>query len=116
MTGFATKSSSGAAKLATHTEEPGFITRTFLSEPMRGVHADLRTWMQQAGMTRAVSMRRAICADIMRARQPDAPRLIIGSHLDTVPHAGAFDGILGVVLGVELVEAARIGRRLRFRH
>ena len=34
----------------------------------------------------------------------DGPRLIIGSHLDTVPDAGAFDGILGVVLGIALVE------------
>ena len=31
-------------------------------------------------------------------------RLFIGSHLDTVPHAGAFDGVLGVVLGVALVD------------
>ncbi len=30
---------------------------------------------------------------------------MIGSHLDTVPHAGAFDGILGVVLAIALVEA-----------
>ena len=36
---------------------------------------------------------------------PHAPRLIIGSHLDTVPNAGAYDGILGVVLGIALVEA-----------
>jgi allantoate deiminase len=41
----------------------------------------------------------------------DAPRLIIGSHLDTVRDAGAFDGVLGVVLGVALV-ARLTGRRL----
>jgi allantoate deiminase len=35
--------------------------------------------------------------------------MLIGSHLDTVPRAGAFDGILGVVLGVALVE--RLDRR-----
>ena len=39
--------------------------------------------------------------------------MFIGSHLDTVPHAGAFDGILGVVLGVELVGQLK-GRRLPF--
>jgi len=27
-----------------------------------------------------------------------SPRLLIGSHLDTVPNAGAYDGILGIVL------------------
>ena len=31
---------------------------------------------------------------------------VIASHLDTVPNAGAFDGILGVVLAIALVEAS----------
>ena len=34
-----------------------------------------------------------------------APRLLLGSHLDTVPNAGAYDGVLGVVLAVALLEA-----------
>lgn len=37
--------------LALHTEEPGWITRTFLSEPMRCVHADLGVWMRECGMS-----------------------------------------------------------------
>ena len=45
--------------------------------------------------------------------EADAPRLLIGSHLDTVPDAGAFDGVLGVVLGVALIEALH-GERLSF--
>ncbi len=36
----------------------------------------------------------------------EGPRLSIGSHLDTVPNAGAYDGILGVVLGIELCDLA----------
>ena len=42
-----------------------------------------------------------------------APRLFLGSHLDTVPHAGAFDGILGVVVAIALVELLG-GRRLNY--
>jgi allantoate deiminase len=34
-------------------------------------------------------------------------RLMLGSHIDTVPDAGAFDGVLGVVLALEWVELAR---------
>ena len=34
-----------------------------------------------------------------------APMLVIGSHLDTVIHGGNFDGVLGVVCGLEVVEA-----------
>jgi allantoate deiminase len=39
-----------------------------------------------------------------RADQGVRPTFVIGSHLDTVPDAGAFDGVLGVVLGVALLE------------
>jgi allantoate deiminase len=42
-----------------------------------------------------------------------AHRIILGSHLDTVPDAGAYDGVLGVVLALALV-ASLEGRRLPF--
>src|SRR5258708_28669305 len=47
------------------------------------------------------------------AQNQTAPRLLIGSHLDTVPRAGAFDGVLGVVMGLALVESLG-GKRLPF--
>ena len=98
--------------LAEFTEEPGFTTRTFLSEPMHAVHAQVREWMERAGMSVAVDPAGNIRGSYPSAR-PSAPRLLIGSHLDTVPRAGAFDGVLGVVLGIALVELLG-GRRLPF--
>lgn len=98
--------------LAECTEESGFTTRTFLSHPMREVHARLRKWMEQAGMQVRIDPAGNL-RGVYAASRLDAPILYIGSHLDTVPHAGAFDGILGVVLGVALVEQLR-GRRLKF--
>ncbi len=79
---------------------------------MHAVHADLRAWMEQAGMRVQVDAAGNLrgCYDGATA---DVPTLIVGSHLDTVPHAGAFDGILGVVMGVALVKALA-GRRLGF--
>jgi allantoate deiminase len=90
-------------RLADCSEEPGYITRTFLSPPMHEVYALLRGWMEQAGMRVRVDAVGNL-RGVYPASRPDAPRLYVGSHLDTVPHAGAFDGILGVVLGVSLVE------------
>jgi allantoate deiminase len=87
--------------LAECTEEPGHITRTFLSAPMREVHRLVRQWMEEAGMRVWVD-----AAGNIRGVKGDGPRLMIGSHLDTVPHAGAFDGILGVVVGIALVRYA----------
>ncbi len=45
--------------------------------------------------------------------QAGAPRLLLGSHLDTVPNAGAYDGVLGVMIAVALLESLE-GRRLPF--
>jgi allantoate deiminase len=44
---------------------------------------------------------------LWRPQRAASKRLIIGSHIDTVPDAGAFDGVLGVTLAIELVSVAR---------
>ena len=98
--------------LARHTETEGTITRTFLSEPMRRVHADVGAWMTAAGMQTSIDAAGNIRGVYPAATAP-APRLFIGSHLDTVPNAGAFDGILGVVLAIALVDSLG-GRRFPF--
>ncbi|HTS28154.1 MAG TPA: allantoate amidohydrolase [Bryobacteraceae bacterium] len=85
--------------LAECTEEPGHITRTFLSEPMHEVHRRIRGWMEAAGLRTWVD-----AAGNLRAVIGNGPRLMIGSHLDSVPHGGAFDGVLGVMLGIALVK------------
>ena len=89
--------------LATFTEIPGETTRTFLSPPMHDVHNALREWMQAAGMSVTIDFIGNI-RGVYPGSVPDVPRLVIGSHLDTVPNAGAFDGPLGVVMGLALVE------------
>ncbi len=99
-------------QIAACSEIAGETTRTFLAPAMHAVHALLRKWMVAAGMAveiDAIGNLRGVYA----AASDDAPRLIVGSHLDTVPNAGAFDGILGVVLGVALVEALH-GERVPF--
>jgi len=105
--------------LAESSEEAGFTTRTFLSAPMHTVHAQLREWMELAGMSVATDHAGNLRGSYPSSGPTSGPtagasrRLFIGSHLDTVPRAGAFDGILGVVLGVALVGMLD-GRRLPF--
>jgi allantoate deiminase len=89
-------------ELAEYTEEPGHITRRFLTPPMRGVHQRVGAWMEEAGLETQVD-----AAGNLRGRRGAGPRLMIGSHLDTVPRAGAYDGILGVVLGIALAARCR---------
>jgi len=86
-------------RLAACTETPGVIARTFLSAPMHEVHDLVGAWMAEAGMRVRVD-----AVGNIRGVYGEGPRVMIGSHLDTVPNAGAFDGILGVMMGIALVE------------
>lgn len=38
----------------------------------------------------------------LQAENNDAPSVIVGSHFDSVPHGGAYDGTAGVVVGLEV--------------
>jgi allantoate deiminase len=70
---------------------------------MHRVHALIGGWMRAAGMSSYIDAAGNL-RGVLAAADPRAPRLLIGSHLDTVANSGAFDGILGVVMGVALVE------------
>jgi len=93
-------------QIAAMSEDPNRITRRFLTEPVHQVHAHLRERMESIGMTVHVD-----AAGNLRGlwRQPGASskRLVMGSHIDTIPDAGAFDGVLGVVMALEWVEIAK---------
>ena len=98
--------------LARFSEDDGSISRTFLSPPMRDCHAEITKWLKAVGAEVSLD-----AAGNLRGYYPGlqsaAPRLLLGSHLDTVPIAGAYDGVLGVVLAVALLEALE-GRRFPF--
>jgi allantoate deiminase len=79
---------------------------------MRECHRELARWIEPLGAQVQIDAAGNFRA-VYPAAQPNASRLLIGSHLDTVPNAGAYDGMLGVVLAVTLLEELQ-GRRLPF--
>jgi allantoate deiminase len=99
-------------KLASFSEDAGSTRRTFLSPPMHDCHREITKWLIAAGATVTVDPAGNLRAFYAGA-QSSAPRLLLGSHLDTVPNAGAYDGVLGVVIAVALVESLE-NRRLPF--
>jgi allantoate deiminase len=93
-------------RIAQMSEEPGRITRRFLTPPVHDVHALLRSRMESLGMT----VRTDAAGNLRGLWQPPRAhrkRLVLGSHIDTVPNAGALDGVLGVVLALEWLELAQ---------
>jgi allantoate deiminase len=79
---------------------------------MRECHKEIARWMEPLGVHVRIDGAGNF-RGIYPGLQPNAPRFLIGSHLDTVPNAGAYDGVLGVVLAIALLEELR-GRKLRF--
>ncbi len=102
----AARAISECRRIAGMSEEPGRTTRRFLTPPVRDVHALLRSRMIALGMAVQVDA----AGNLRGLWQPagvHGKRLILGSHIDTVPDAGAFDGVLGVTLALELAELAQ---------
>jgi N-carbamoyl-L-amino-acid hydrolase len=63
----------------------------------RAVAAGLETRVDTAGNHSA----------LLRSASAEAPTLLLGSHLDTVPNGGRFDGALGVVAALEVLRTAQ---------
>ena len=92
--------------IAAITEEPGRITRRFLTAPTHEVHAHLRARMEALGMSVGVDAA-ANLRGLWSGTSDGRKRFVLGSHIDTVPDAGAFDGVLGVTLALEWVGVAQ---------
>lgn len=63
----------------------------------------VRGWMQALGL--AVTVDRIGNVWGMRPGLSDLPPVVMGSHIDTVATGGLYDGVLGVLAGLEIVEA-----------
>ena len=78
------------------------VTRLCASKEHEEANGKLHDWMTMSGM----EVRMDNAANLIGrypSTNPDAKTLIFGSHQDTVPNGGKYDGILGVILPIALV-------------
>jgi allantoate deiminase len=100
--------------LALHTDEPGRLTRLYLSPAHKSGADALSQWMRAAGMQVRIDPLATVIGRY-EGSAPDAPAILIGSHIDTVRDAGKYDGAFGVLAGLIVVEElARNSERLPF--
>lgn len=98
--------------LAEISETPGQLTRVYLSLEHLRANRLVGEWMREAGMNVWQDSVGNICGRY-EGLTPDAPALLLGSHLDTVRNAGRYDGMLGVLTAIEVVRTFhQQGRRL----
>ena len=100
--------------LALDTDEPGKLSRLYLSPAHRKAVDRVMGWFREAGLAPSLDAVGNISARFEGAT-PGLPALILASHIDTVRDAGKFDGNLGVLAGLAVVEEIRrLGEKLPF--
>lgn len=80
----------------------GLLFRPWLGKGYEASIGIISEWMADAGM----SVRRDAATNLIGRYEgltSDAPVLLIGSHIDSVRDGGNYDGMLGVLLGIEVV-------------
>lgn len=93
-----------ADALAAISETPDALTRVYLSPQHLQANQQVGEWMRQAGMTVWQDSVGNICGRYEGA-QEGAQAVLLGSHLDTVRNAGRYDGMLGVLTAIEVVDS-----------
>ncbi|RSK44852.1 allantoate amidohydrolase [Hymenobacter perfusus] len=89
--------------LAAISEDPEGITRRFGTSAFGRGQQLVQGWMAAAGLHTRLDAIGNVRARLM-SRRPGARTFVLASHIDTVVNAGKFDGPLGVLLGLDLLE------------
>lgn len=92
--------------LAAVSESGDYIERTYLSDSHKRANAIVEGWIAEA---KAEHWQDAVgnVWGRLPSQDADSKTLILGSHLDTIVDAGKYDGILGVLMAVELLHLLR---------
>ncbi len=93
-----------ADTLGAISEEPARLTRRLATSALARAGDLVAGWMTEAGLT---VRRDAIGNVVGRVGNADVAPLVLGSHLDTVPDAGRYDGALGILLALAVVQRLR---------
>jgi allantoate deiminase/N-carbamoyl-L-amino-acid hydrolase len=99
------------SRLKSHFEAMSLIGKIGETGTCRPAHSALEKeafelasrWMHDAGMTTRIDNFGNLIGRL-EGKSPDLPVLMTGSHLDSQPYGGRFDGVAGVLCAIEAVK------------
>ncbi|MCM3453691.1 M20 family metallo-hydrolase [Heyndrickxia oleronia] len=82
------------------------VCRLTLSNEDRQAVETVKKWMEEAGLTTKIDHFGNLIGRY-EGENPDAPILMLGSHIDSQPYGGRFDGVIGVLGALEVVQTMK---------
>ena len=104
-----------AKRLATWSDPPWSerdeLTVTYLTDAHRACQSQLLAWMHECGFDEVRLDAVGNVVGVYHGSDPTSPRLLTGSHYDTVRNGGRFDGRLGIFVPMIAVRELHLERR-----
>ncbi|MGE8205742.1 M20 family metallo-hydrolase [Heyndrickxia sp. NPDC080065] len=82
------------------------VCRLTLSDEDRQAVETVKQWMEEAGLTARIDHFGNLIGRL-EGEDPEAPILMLGSHIDSQPYGGRFDGVIGVLGALEVAQSMK---------
>ena len=92
--------------LAALSSQPERLERVYLSPEHAAANELVAQWMREAALSTWQDPAGNQCGR-REGNTEDLPALVLGSHIDTVPDAGRYDGMLGVLIAIQVANRLR---------
>ncbi|RFB18066.1 Zn-dependent hydrolase [Bacillus sp. HNG] len=82
------------------------VCRLTLSKEDRQAVETVKGWMEEAGLSARIDHFGNLIGRL-EGKNPDEPILMLGSHIDSQPYGGRFDGAIGVLGAIEVIQTMK---------
>lgn len=90
-------------ELAQYSDDPTILSRVFGTKSFVECQHKIESWMQEAGLQTYIDNVGNVRGKLF-SEQKDAKTFVFASHFDTVIDAGKYDGPLGILAGIDIIE------------
>ena len=90
-------------ELAQYSDKPDCLSRTFGGKAFVECQGKIESWMKEAGLDTRIDNAGNVRGRLL-SQISNAKTFLIASHFDTVDNAGKYDGTLGIVAGLDIIE------------
>jgi len=90
-------------ELATFSDSSHFTTRVYGTSTFKDCSNKIAYWMKEAKLDTRIDHIGNVRGKL-KSNNQQAKTLVIGSHFDTIPNGNNYEGILGILMGIEIVQ------------